>query len=53
MYCSKCGQELNKRDTFCSACGEKIDNVPNESKENKKNSGWRGCKQIYIRYDYG
>lgn len=39
MYCSKCGQELNERDTFCSACGEKIDNVPNESKENKKNSG--------------
>ena len=40
MYCPKCGKEMREGDTFCSACGNKIESVSTESKEPKqKNVG--------------
>lgn len=36
MYCPKCGKEMREDDTFCSACGNKIESVSVASKESKK-----------------
>lgn len=36
MNCSKCGQRINKGDTFCTSCGTKYEDILEEKKTSKK-----------------
>ena len=36
MKCSKCGAEIDAGSVFCKKCGEPVQMVPEEVKEEKK-----------------